>query len=443
MTLAAHDFHMFRSTVGSHVLLVDGSRIYDVDASFEQRDPASQASMLVKWIPEREVRYIDDVPLQPPAITALSLNVAQTCNLACTYCYADEGRFGAKAQRMTMPVAREAVRLLLTQAGAGGRAVLGFMGGEPLINRALIHAIVPEAVTMAAEAGVALQFSLTTNATLVNEEDASLFHEHRFTVAVSLDGDAAVNDLTRPTVKGRSSYAMSLEGLSKLLSVRPGHLSVRATVTPGAVDLPGTLDHLIALGVDEVGFSPVLTSPSGTHEFSAADFEPFLRAMIMCGERAKAALLSRRRYPFGNFETALHEIDRGTHRPYPCGAGAGYASVSSSGALYACHRAINDSDFAMGSLASGPDQFARARFLTERHVSRQLPCTTCWARQLCGGGCHQEVARRGRVHCDYVRGWLSWCLSAYAEMSERASGYFADPERWFTATPFQERANVK
>ena len=41
---------------------------------------------------------IDDTPLAPPAIHALSLAVAQKCNLGCTYCYAQQGEFGGPAR---------------------------------------------------------------------------------------------------------------------------------------------------------------------------------------------------------------------------------------------------------------------------------------------------------------------------------------------------------
>lgn len=443
MTLAAHDYMRFQSAIGTHVLLVDGSRIYDLDAQalagFDERE---LGEALATMLPSDAERFVDDAPLAPTAIRALSLNVMQACNLACTYCYADKGRFGGKAESMDESVALQAVQLLLDQAGRGNRAVLGFMGGEPLLNRALVHAITPKATALAVAHGVALQFSITTNATLVTEADAQLFHDHRFTVAVSLDGDAASNDLTRPTANGRGSYARACAGLDQLTRNRPGHLSIRATVTPGAKELAQTLEHLIGLGADEVGFSPVLSAPSGKGEFAPADFSPFLEQMIECGEHAKAALLARRRYPFGNFETALHEIARGTHRPYPCGAGASYASVSASGELYACHRAIDDPRFAIGSLASGLDRSARTEFLATRHLSQQVPCTTCWARQLCGGGCHQEVARRGRIHCDYVRGWLAWCLAAYAEVSEHAGGYFIDAQAWFGDAPSEEPVHV-
>ncbi len=59
------------------------------------------------------------------------------------------------------------------------------------------------------------------------------------------------------------------------------------------------------------------------------------------------------RYPFANMVNAMREIHRGTHRPYPCGAGAGYFGVSADGDLAACHRFVGDADGAMGSLARG------------------------------------------------------------------------------------------
>jgi uncharacterized protein len=191
------------------------------------------------------------------------------------------------------------------------------------------------------------------------------------------------------------------------------------------------LDHLVALGFDSIGFSPVLVSPDPRLGFTSADFDRFGDHMIDCGTKTKRAILARERYPFSNFETALHEIHRGSHRPYPCGAGAAYLSVDVDGGLYACHRLVDDERFAMGDVASGSDLARRAAHLAERHVHRQEPCRSCWARYLCGGGCYHEVDRRGRVACDYIRGWLAFCIAGYAEISAQAPEYFAAPERHY------------
>jgi uncharacterized protein len=117
----------------------------------------------------------------------------------------------------------------------------------------------------------------------------------------------------------------------------------------------------------------------------------------------------------------LREIGRGTHRPYPCGAGAGYFGVSAEGTLSACHRFVGDEAAEMGSVQTGVDRSRQVRWLTDRHVHRQAPCGSCWARYLCGGGCHHEVIHRGRPACDYIRGWLHYCLGAYLRLSATAA----------------------
>ncbi len=146
--------------------------------------------------------------------------------------------------------------------------------------------------------------------------------------------------------------------------------------------------------------------------------------MIDCGRECERQLIAGNRYPFMNLVNALRELHRGTHRPYPCGAGAGYLGVSADGELFACHRFVNDADGAMGDLLTGVDQMQQLRWLAERHVHRQEPCRQCWARYLCGGGCHHEVIRRGRPACDYIRGWLHYCLQAYVRLQRQRPDYF-------------------
>jgi uncharacterized protein len=149
--------------------------------------------------------------------------------------------------------------------------------------------------------------------------------------------------------------------------------------------------------------------------------------MIACGHEFERRVSAGDRYPFSNMESAMRQLHRGTHRPYPCGAGAGYLGVSSDGGLFACHRFVGDSRAALGGVSSGPDEARRTIWLTERHVDRQDPCGQCWARYLCGGGCHHEVINRGRPACDFIRGWLQYCLQAYVQLLERRPEYFGEP----------------
>ncbi|MFZ5546297.1 MAG: SPASM domain-containing protein [Pseudomonadota bacterium] len=430
--------HCFTTVHGAHALLADGSRVYDVPAGFEaqleeaaRQGPAAERALLARLGLLGEAPAIGE-PLAPPVVNALALAVSEHCNLACGYCYADGGSFGGQAQHMPWAVARGAVEQLLARVPAGGTASLAFLGGEPLLNRAVLRQATELAAQRAAQRGVAMRFALTTNATVLTEDDAAFLADHGFAVTVSIDGEKELHDALRPTLGGSGSYQRIVARLQPLLAAqgRPARqgpamqVSARVTVTARHTALRATLEHLISLGFHSVGFSPSLTSRDASLALSAAHMQALLAQMIECAQAFEQHLLRGEPYPFSNMLAALQELHRGTHRPLPCGAGAGYLGVSADGSYSACHRFVADPRAAMGSLQQGIDDTARAQWLRQRHVDHQEPCRRCWARYLCGGGCHHEVLNRGRVACDFIRGWLHHALGAYVRISQQRPELF-------------------
>jgi uncharacterized protein len=287
--------------------------------------------------------------------------VAQKCNLGCTYCYAQEGDFGGLAKDMPAEVALAAVERLFAGAAPGQRVNLAFMGGEPLSNREVVHAATRRAAALAEATGVRVCFSITTNGTLLRPADGEFFERHGFAVTISLDGVGEVHDRLRPFKGGRGTYDRIIANVRPLLaSQRCMQVAARVTVTPRNLRLRETLDELVELGFYSVGFSPVLSSPSGRDQMGEAELRQMLAQMIDCGREFERRWAAGLPYPFANLQTALREIDRGTHRPYSCGAGAGYLGVSADGGLFACHRFVDDEAGALGSLAGGVDATRRA-----------------------------------------------------------------------------------
>lgn len=427
-----------RSALGRHLFVTDGSRIYDISRDVDPNEDVDSLLLMVDACSPSAVvagpRFIDGAPLSPPPLQTLSLNVAAACNLGCGYCYADGGSFGRQARLMSVDVAHASVDRLMAEAKPGADVVIGFMGGEPFVARQVVHDTVAYAKRRAADSGRSVRFSVTTNGTLLNDDDIDLLAANSFHVSISIDGQREIHDQLRPNKSGGGSYDAILRNLERMnRRGRPRHLSARATVTPRTDNVPSVIDHLIGLGFDSAGVSPVLVSQRWDDRYDESDFDRLLEGMVEIALTTTSAIFARERYPFSNFETAVHELHRGTHRPYPCGAGAAYLSVSAEGELFACHRFIDDPEMEMGNIVDGSNFGRRAMMLAERHVDRQEPCRSCWARYLCGGGCHHEVLRRGRVACDFIRGWLAHCIGAYAELEARAPLYFTDPERYFSA----------
>ncbi|MFA6153121.1 radical SAM protein [Mesorhizobium sp.] len=420
----------FHADGQAHLFLANGSRLYGIDdallGSFLGR--ANDDDALSDWLAEHQLdaeRFIDDTAIDPFPVHAISLAVAQKCNLGCTYCYAQEGEFGGRPKNMPLDIAKASIDALVGGVTPGERVNIAFLGGEPLVNRDVLRAAAEHAERVADEKGVQVNFSITTNGTLIRPDDGEFFERHGFAVTISLDGVGQIHDAQRSYKGGRGSFDEIIRRVTPLLErQRRMQVSARVTVTPGNLELPRTLEDFIDRGFFSVGFSPMLSSPTRRGEMDAPALETMLEQMIACGGAFEEAVVEGRRYPFLNMVNAMREIHRGTHRPYGCGAGGGYLGVSAEGAYFACHRFVDDGAGAMGTVALGPDETRRREWLSDRHVHRQEPCSGCGARYLCGGGCHHEVIHRGRPACDFIRGWLAYCLAAYVRLSARRPDFF-------------------
>lgn len=403
------------------VWLVNGSQLFQLEPEHAERlafgdEEAVAALQQIAQdgpITNTSVR-VDEEP------RAVSLALAQSCNLSCSYCYADRGRFGGVARRMPVEVARKAVDNLV--AGARGRAVtLGFIGGEVLLHRDALHRVVRYAQDRADGHGVRIRFSITTNGTLITAEDADLFREHAFTVTVSVDGGPGINDRHRQAGAGRSSFAAVQAGVADLLA-HPGRATVaaRATVTRDDLRVHERIEALAAVGFHEIGVSPLRMGPDPSLRFTSSDWKPFLAEMVRAADAELAHLREGHPARFSNLAVAVREIHAGSARTLPCGSGKSYVAVGAGGEYWTCHRTVDDPRYRVGDVDHGSSVAARQAFLSGREVDGQEPCRSCWARYLCGGGCHAEVDEVGREGCDYVRGWLEHCIAVYAECGTRS-----------------------
>jgi len=424
--------HLIKSAKTTQLFLPNGSQLYTINDSVEDRISYLLTTQDEVLLQEELIRlgldaprYIDDQPLERPRLYALSLAIAQKCNMGCSYCYADQGNFGGPSKNMTIESAIKAIDLLLKDCPEGGKVQLTFLGGEPLFNRKAIRDAVGYADIKAKEKNISVNYSITTNGTLLTEDDALFFETHGFAVTISLDGLKDAHDAQRPMKGGKGSFDLIMKNIRPLLEIQKNmQVSARVTVTSENTNLGEALDEFIQMGFHSVGFSPLLRSSNGKGEMSKESLTLMLENMIACGLNFEKNVLAGKRYPFLNMVNALKEISKGTHRPYPCGAGAGYMGVSADEELFACHRFVNEDAGYMGDLNKGINTDVQNQWLTTRHVHKQEPCSKCWARYLCGGGCHHEVIEKGRPACDYIRSWLTYTIQAHERLSRLKPGWF-------------------
>ena len=105
-------------------------------------------------------------------VTSLVVNVANKCNLHCTYCYEPDGaKYGPAPVQMDWATARASVDFLFGKSGRSKEVNLIFFGGEALLNFPLMRRAVAYAEDKAAAEGKTVDFSLTTNGTLLTDEE--------------------------------------------------------------------------------------------------------------------------------------------------------------------------------------------------------------------------------------------------------------------------------
>ena len=235
-------FKRISSRAGEHVLVVPHSRIYDLPSDIAGAVRCRRSGR----DPSRRGACTDGGwrgAARPRAGARAAKHIAE-CELGLQsglhllLCGPRRVWRHASPTTMTDATARAAVDRLFATADATRPVTVGFLGGEPFVNRELVHGIVAYASRAGRARRLDVRFSVTTNATLLRPDDLALLRDHPFAVTVSLDGGAAVQNAQRPTRGGRPSFDAVSAGIEALLA-NPGStkIAARATVTRDNLNL--------------------------------------------------------------------------------------------------------------------------------------------------------------------------------------------------------------
>jgi uncharacterized protein len=378
-------------------------------------------------------------PQNPPAafpLQTLVLNLTNQCNLSCAYCY----EYGAdkvatpegKPKFMDFETARGAIDLLFAES-AGRRGVhITFFGGETLMNFPLLQQVVEYANAQAAALGRSIDFSLTTNATLLTPAIIEFLSVNRIGVTVSMDGPPEMHDALRVFSNGRGSYDIIAPKVRELLAKhRTRPIAARVTLTSKVTDVVRIYRHLKEeLGFQEVGFAPVTTSPDRLYAIGEQGMGDVFGQFRVLAEEYLDFALRGELHGFSNVSDTLAELYQGVNKSHPCGAGLGLMGVGPSGDIAPCHRFVDSDTHALGNIATGIDREKQKAFLDRGHIDTKYDCHSCFARPLCAGGCHHEAyVRYGDTghpnlhYCDWIRDWTDLCLRIYGTIHAQNPGF--------------------
>ncbi len=369
---------------------------------------------------------IIDFKKRKTVVKALCLHIAHDCNLACKYCFAEEGEYKGRRALMSYEVGKQALDFLIENSGNRVNLEVDFFGGEPLMNFDVVKRLVEYGRSREKEANKKFRFTLTTNGILLNDEIMEFANKEMANVVLSIDGRKEINDMMRPARNGQGSYDIIMPKFKKFAEMR-GDKSyyVRGTFTHYNLDFSEDVKELADNGFDQISIEPVVADPSCDYAIKDEDID------IICEEYDKLAKYLIKRHKEGkpvNFFHFMIDLTGGPcvyKRLSGCGSGTEYLAVTPWGDLYPCHQFVGNEEFKVGDVFNGIERPDITDDFKLCNVYAKEKCRDCFARFYCSGGCaansyqfHGNIFDVYETGCKLERKRIECALMIKAALSE-------------------------
>ncbi len=374
------------------------------------------------------VPRVDFVPPAPDGtIKSMCLNICHNCNLACAYCFADEGKYTGEKQSMRPETACRALDFLVEKSGTRRNLEVDFFGGEPLMNMDAVIAAVEHGRRLEKTHDKRFRFTMTTNAVGLTDEISDFLNREMYNVVLSIDGRKSVHNQVRKTQNGKDSFDVVLKNALAFRRKRgDGQYYVRGTFTANNKDFAADALALADYGFDKLSLEPVVLP--ATHPLALRESD--LPQLFAQYELLAAEYLSRRKDPetwfsFFHFIVDLKNSPCLTKRYSSCGAGTEYVAVTPTGDLYPCHQFVGDAAYKMGNIQTGEVDLALYEKFSRNNLAYKPVCRDCWAKYHCSGGCAANAVHfNGKldapyaIACELMRKRLECALAIYSLENE-------------------------
>lgn len=396
----------------------------DIEDALGQIWELKEAGML--YVPDLYENYIMDFKKRETVVKALCLHIAHDCNLACKYCFAQEGEYHGRRALMSFEVGKKALDFLVKNSGNRVNLEVDFFGGEPLMNWQVVKDLVAYGRSLEEPYHKKFRFTLTTNGILLNDEILEFANREMANIVLSIDGRKEINDLMRPHRGGQGSYDVIVPKFLKVAESRNQmNYYVRGTFTRNNLDFSRDVIHLADLGFRQISVEPVVASPEEEYALRQEDIPGLLEEY----DKLALELLKRNKEGRGvNFFHFMIDLEGGpcvAKRLSGCGSGTEYLAVTPWGDFYPCHQFVGREEFLMGNVEEGITRTdIRDEFKT-CNVYAKEKCKSCFAKFYCSGGCaansyqfHGHINDAYELGCELQRKRIECAIMIKAALAE-------------------------
>lgn len=396
----------------------------EITESYEEvKELAEQGSLFTK---DQYQGYMEQFQDRPTVVKALCLHIAHDCNLACRYCFAEEGEYHGRRALMSFEVGKAALDFLIANSGSRRNLEVDFFGGEPLLNFDVVKRLVAYGREQEKLHDKKFRFTLTTNGVLLDDEVMEFANQEMANVVLSIDGRKEIHDKMRPFRKGAGSYELIVPKFQKLAESRnQDRYYVRGTFTHHNLDFSKDVLHLADLGFRQISVEPVVAQPEDDYALQEADVPKLLEEY----DTLAAEMLKRHRegkdFNFFHFMIDLKGGPCVAKRLSGCGSGTEYLAVTPWGDFYPCHQFVGDEAFLMGNVTDGIQNKQLQNQFKRCNVYAKEKCRECFARFYCSGGCaansyhfHGSITDVYDIGCELQKKRIECAIMLKAALAE-------------------------
>ncbi len=371
-------------------------------------------------------KYITDFKKRKTVVKAMCLHIAHDCNLACKYCFAEEGEYHGRRALMSFEVGKKALDFLIANSGNRVNLEVDFFGGEPLMNWDVVKQLVEYGRSKEKEFNKKFRFTLTTNGVLLNDEIMEFANREMANVVLSLDGRKEINDGNRPFRNGKGSYDIIVPKFQKFAKSREDKsYYVRGTFTRKNLDFSEDVKHFADLGFKHMSIEPVVGEEYEEYAIKEEDLPKIMEEYDNLAKEYIKRYKEGRPFNFFHFMIDLEQGPCVAKRLSGCGSGTEYLAVTPWGDFYPCHQFVGDDKFLMGNVDEGivrtdiQDEFKLC------NVYAKPKCRECFARYYCSGGCaansykfHGSINDAYDIGCEMQRKRIECAIMIKAALAE-------------------------
>ncbi len=349
----------------------------------------------------------------------LVLHVSEGCNLSCSYCFADRGRYGSSDNRwMSADLARASVTAMLSRYERIDS--IKFFGGEPLLN---IEAIEAACALFRERSLKPPRYRLVTNMTVYNERVRQLLLDNKISITASIDGPKETHDYYRKFENGSGSFAKVDSNIKKMTAETGQPTTLEVVYGP----------HHLAQGLSMIDVHKFLEAEYGNKNIIIHAMKLDVSTVLSISDELRREYLESiysisvdygrfyvancvRNKTFNWLARPLGQILSQSQLDAHCGLGIGTLTVSASGSLLPCYTLSSRPEFEMCSdvtrvteedshkIAEIQNSFISNRKTTNpacADCSILLTCKTCPGANLTGSG---NLENPSEEICNYVTG---------------------------------------